>query len=497
MRIEDYKDYMERVKTTAEMDERVLKNLKDSVMNEGISNKNFRQQPMQRTRTFLYRASVAAVCCLVIFLIGKSYTGMGLPVENSSMKESGQSDSVTPEADSKSQPEADSKSQGAPTFSELYGKEISKYATKCNYVDEDSHIRICIQEIISDECITEIMGYYEAKDKRGKEWLNSGKRFSGFTLSIEPDMSKWPDKRELLDPYYSFDGYCHEKWLESYNTDERTYFSSYFIASPDFQIESVTIGYKLYNIYDKTSIAIENQMKAKAYSLSIGKQIMKKQYKPTELILSPLGGMMIKGKDLGIKPVSGESAGNLSRLLLELDEEDMQSITLIEDGTFLGYDPEELSHYPNWWSPNLLSEKQKKALGKEYALQICRLPAAIDTSKITGIEIDGVHTRLDADKQKHLSPENTVEHSISDDDLNDLLKIIRKYYQKKLSWEVVDYQIADNSHSLYPLYKDYEPGNIIVFEVHTTNNPSGLPYRSIALGRKDKSAKWEVLNEGY
>ena len=76
-----------------------------------------------------------------------------------------------------------------------------------------------------------------------------------------------------------------------------------------------------------------------------------------------------------------------------------------------------------------------------------------------------------------------------------LLKTITEYYQKKFSWKIIDYRIADNDHSLYQLYEDYELGNVVVFEVHTTNNPSGL-YRAIVLGRKNDNTEWEVLNEG-
>jgi hypothetical protein len=94
-----------------------------------------------------------------------------------------------------------------------------------------------------------------------------------------------------------------------------------------------------------------------------------------------------------------------------------------------------------------------------------------------------------------VNKEVDYKNAISDDDLDDLLNTITEYYQKNLSWDVIDYRIADNDHSLYPNYKDYEPGNIIVFKVHTTSNPSGL-YRSILLVRENDKAKWEVINEG-
>lgn len=86
-------------------------------------------------------------------------------------------------------------------------------------------------------------------------------------------------------------------------------------------------------------------------------------------------------------------------------------------------------------------------------------------------------------------------NSISDDELDHLIKVTKKYYKNKVSWKVIDYRVADNDHSLYSLYTDYKLGNIIVLDVHTTNNPSGL-YRSIAFGRKGKDTKWKVLNEG-
>lgn len=106
-------------------------------------------------------------------------------------------------------------------------------------------------------------------------------------------------------------------------------------------------------------------------------------------------------------------------------------------------------------------------------------------------------TKKEQDDENSLGniEEGDYKNAISDNELNDLLKIITQYYQNKLSWEVVDYRIADHNHSFYQLYNDYGLGNIIVFEVHTTYNPSGL-YRAIALGRKKSNAKWEVLNEG-
>lgn len=104
------------------------------------------------------------------------------------------------------------------------------------------------------------------------------------------------------------------------------------------------------------------------------------------------------------------------------------------------------------------------------------------------------------DEKKDLSlgtiGEGDYKNAVTEDECNDLLNIITEYYQKNLSWDVVDYRIADNDHSFYPLYKDYELGNVIVFEVHTTSNPTGV-YRAIALGRKNNNAKWEVLNEGF
>jgi hypothetical protein len=86
-------------------------------------------------------------------------------------------------------------------------------------------------------------------------------------------------------------------------------------------------------------------------------------------------------------------------------------------------------------------------------------------------------------------------NAISDDDLDDLLKTITEFCQEKLSCEIIDYRIADNDHSLYPLHQDYEPGNIIVFEVHTTRD--GDVYRTFMLGRENDKAKWEVITEGF
>lgn len=119
------------------------------------------------------------------------------------------------------------------------------------------------------------------------------------------------------------------------------------------------------------------------------------------------------------------------------------------------------------------------------------------TGEFENIVTNDAKDEQDDEKKEFLSgtiEEGDYKNAISDDEINDLLKIITEYYNE-LSWEIVDYRMADNDHSLYQLYKDYELGNIIVFEVHTTYNPSG-PYRDIVLGRKKNNTKWEVLNEG-
>lgn len=490
MKMEDYKAYMERVETTAEMDERVLKNLKNSVAGESISNKNFWQQTMPHTRTFLYRTSVVVVCCLVILLIGKSYTRMRLSGENSNTQKDVQGDSTNiPE---------DTTYLKTPHFSNLYGQEIGSHATNCNYIDEDTHVRICIQEMISDECVTEFIGYYEAKDDLGVAWLQKCTSVSDFNVSnnfpvsLKPDMSKWPETMVKpnhmvgleLDEYYTFHGGDYQtKQLKTYNTHKRTYFDYYVIVHPDFETKNITIGYKLYAAYKEISFKITKPMKSKVYPLENVKKSEGKHYQPSEVILSPLGGLMIKGKDLGIEPSSIKTADNFTTLQLNLQysQDRNKKITIVENEVFRSMK----NCDGGIWCAPMLSEEQKKALGTEYNLFVCRLSPDIDLTKSSSIQIDDASYPL----------ANTYENAISDDELNDLLKIITEYYQKKLSWEVIDYQIADNDHSFYQLYKDYEPGNIIVFEVHTTNNPSGL-YRSIALGRKKNNTKWEVLNEG-
>jgi flavodoxin len=116
----------------------------------------------------------------------------------------------------------------------------------------------------------------------------------------------------------------------------------------------------------------------------------------------------------------------------------------------------------------------------------------------TSETVSNVEEKQDDDTEElalAVNKEVDYKNAISDDDLDDLLKTMTEYYQEKLSCEIIDYRIADNDHSLYPLHQDYEPGNIIVFEVHTTSD--GDVYRIIMLGRENDKAKWEVITEGF
>lgn len=387
MRIEDYKAYMERVETTAEMDERVLTNLKNSVTGESISNKNFQQQTMQHKQAFFYRASVVAVCFLVMLVIGKFYTGIKPSDENSNAQKDVQPASTNTET------EIETPYLRTPHFSNLYGQEIGSHAIQRNYIDEDNHIRICIQEMISDECITEILGYFEAKDEMGKEWLKERTPDFNFTVSIQPTITTYDNKAKRqtmrnLSKYYTFQAGDHQtERLKSYNTSKRTYFDRYFITSPDFQTSDFFLSYKLYNIYNETEIAITEQMESKTYPLENGKKSKGKHYQPSEVILSPLGGLMIKGKDLGIKAASEKTADNFSTLQLELQSgKHIQTIPLVENEVWTGLTAG-LEDCGIWFA-NILSEQHKKDLGMEYSLLTCRLSPDIDTSRISSIQID-------------------------------------------------------------------------------------------------------------
>ena len=125
-----------------------------------------------------------------------------------------------------------------------------------------------------------------------------------------------------------------------------------------------------------------------------------------------------------------------------------------------------------------------------------------DTGEIIDLNYDSrisvsdgkIDVAPDEEDREDTRVEKKYKAALAEEDYHFLLKKMKRYYKKK-GWDLIDYRVADDSHSEYENRKEYQPGNIIVLEVHTSYN-TGI-YRMISFGRKDSDSKWKLLNEGF
>ncbi len=284
---------------------------------------------------------------------------------------------------------------------------IRDYIIDCDYKHENEQVRFCIEEAISDGCITEILGYYEAKNQSGKEWIkqrSASSLYNPFSLNLMPLKSSLKNEIALSNTYATGGYQGQDRYQYEYREDGRLYFDWYCMCPPEYTGTEFEVSYLLYKSYNNATISIPKQMDVPSYALQSSQLPKGKHYQPKNIVLSPLGGLMIRGKDLGINPTSDKDADNLTTLRLKTNisnadpgyEETPEypnytdySYTLVENGVWkYHYGDDTIFDADVWIGANILNKKQKKELDMEYTLFACRVPSNINLNKITTIQVD-------------------------------------------------------------------------------------------------------------
>jgi hypothetical protein len=94
-----------------------------------------------------------------------------------------------------------------------------------------------------------------------------------------------------------------------------------------------------------------------------------------------------------------------------------------------------------------------------------------------------------------ISEAEGYKEKLTEDEINMVLELATKFYEE-FPYEMISLKVADNDYSGYSYYKEYKPGNIIIFLAETKHAGEGI-YRSIVYVRKDVNSEWEQINEGY
>ncbi|MDE6851156.1 MAG: hypothetical protein K2J67_01530 [Lachnospiraceae bacterium] len=208
-------------------------------------------------------------------------------------------------------------------------KEVSSYVQKGIYEDEDPHIRMSVEELLSDEMRVSAVVKYEAKDEEGKEWL----RKDGMVFGVETfkyDLDIFP-KNENVVGGTSGDA----KELEEYRTDSvRCFMLHYDAREWSEYMKNCVLRYSLPGHVRETELDTSTNIPVYEYTLKAeGQKKLSSFYEPKVIRLTKLS-MSVYGKDTGMSVTDNGMDAFSEEYLVADKKEDMKHVQLIkEDGT--------------------------------------------------------------------------------------------------------------------------------------------------------------------
>lgn len=206
------------------------------------------------------------------------------------------------------------------------------------FKDEDQHASVSVTEILSDEQFVQITVKYEAKDEKGKEWLQK------YTLGR--------DYRTRLEPDYTTGGapggMTGATMLKKESTDTVQYYMVRYIASEtDVTMKNMIFTYELpstkQNKYSKTILDTSATVPVYEYTLKPegGKQFSK-YIEPKLIRLSKLS-WSVYGKQHGLygEQYTETSGGQWSLISIEKEEKHhvKEASFSKKDGSILTMEP--------------------------------------------------------------------------------------------------------------------------------------------------------------
>lgn len=219
-------------------------------------------------------------------------------------------------------------------------KEVGSYAEQPDgnlYTDEDKHIKMSVEEILSDEVCVQAVVKFKAKDEKGIEWLNN------YAPEINSDAATTEEVfRDSLCIMPDFEsglgvgGSSGFMELEKYRSDNERYFTIQYLAT-----EPMDSGLIHYSLPSGTGYEMEIDIKGNVpvynYNLELkdGKGISK-YYEPKKIRLSKLS-VVVYGKDTGLFTEDGKEF--TKEYMAETDKEMFRSFGMVkENGSIKSYD---------------------------------------------------------------------------------------------------------------------------------------------------------------
>lgn len=111
---------------------------------------------------------------------------------------------------------------------------------------------------------------------------------------------------------------------------------------------------------------------------------------------------------------------------------------------------------------------------------------------------ESVKTEIDGgkDNKQKVEKKKNYKEALTDEELEHVEQLARKFYDEEFPYDLTDIRVADNTHTSYDSYPEIEAGNIIIFEVCTTDIGDNDFLRSIIFARESKDGEWIKINQG-
>lgn len=250
------------------------------------------------------------------------------------------------------------------------------------YEDSDEHIKMTVEEYLTDGQNAYLTVHYTALDSEGKQWLD-GKEFTHETMRVKPET--------IVTMSYG----CFE--VEEYRTEADRYFFVHFEASTK-ESEQAEFTYPMLGSEAKTTMfSLEDNVERKMFRL-VGEDSPTEYYMPKYFSLSKLS-WTIYGENNGVYVRNGGSE------YATISEEESDTLTdlpmsvVMADGseTALEWHTALCSSYPTENNGNtdliIASGSNVKAQGKaqggfDYIFEY------IDPAEVVGLEIGDCYYEL-------------------------------------------------------------------------------------------------------
>lgn len=250
------------------------------------------------------------------------------------------------------------------------------------YTDGDEHVRMAVEELLSDDCVVRMVVRYQAIDEQGKTWLNELAVFD--TETYKHILDAHPNVKGNNIALYGVSHGHGSFELEEYRTEtERCFIVCIEAAHNDWGTSEVKLEYPL--TAETRSALLDITTNIEKRVIEIDAEIAEGEYyAPTRAIVSPLS-FIIEGRQEGLIEKGQDGDYYYQRMKEDVDIESLKLV--FTNGTKV-----------NMLQPNDIVNGGFRLGGGNHShsedfiiITTDYFKQPIDISTVAGFELDGVY----------------------------------------------------------------------------------------------------------